>query len=180
MLLQVNCSQGPSIHYHPLIRGRVAGAAAWAGTPRLPSPRTLPALPGGSQDVPRPAGRHRFTGFYLQIYDLILSWIRASPSSLSHTDTLRTSSLKQQKIWLRYDQNKTDRASDPSWRRVRLHQFWHIVFGELAAGLIVNCMYSYRRRSALSVLSELLVHWVGLQEEKRGLVCINISWFHKH
>ena len=37
----------------------VVGAAAWTGTPRLPSPRTLPPrLPGGSQGVPRPAGRH--------------------------------------------------------------------------------------------------------------------------
>ena len=47
-------SRHPSIHYRPLIRGRVAGAAAWAGTPRLPSPQTLPpALPGGSQGDPK-------------------------------------------------------------------------------------------------------------------------------
>ena len=52
----------PSIHpsiFLSVIRGRVVGAAAWAGTPRLPSPWTLPpALPGGSQRVPRPAERH--------------------------------------------------------------------------------------------------------------------------
>ena len=40
----------PSIHLPPLIWGWVAGAAAWAGKPRLPSPQPLhPALPGWSQ-----------------------------------------------------------------------------------------------------------------------------------
>ncbi|KAM9717582.1 uncharacterized protein ACNS7B_021220 [Menidia menidia] len=49
----------PSIHSPPLIRGRVAGAAAGAGKSRLPSPRPLqPAPPGGSRGVPRPAGTH--------------------------------------------------------------------------------------------------------------------------
>ena len=49
----------PSIHLLPLYPGPVAGAAAWAGTPRLPSPRTFsPVLPGGSQGVPRPAEWH--------------------------------------------------------------------------------------------------------------------------
>ena len=53
------CLLIPSIHFCPLIRGRVVGAAAWARTLRLLSPRTLPpALPGGSQGVPRPAGWH--------------------------------------------------------------------------------------------------------------------------
>ena len=51
-------SVDPSLFFC-IIRGRVAGAAAWAGTPRLPSPQTLPpALPGGSQGVPRPAKQH--------------------------------------------------------------------------------------------------------------------------
>ena len=50
----------PSIHFRPLIRGRVAGAAAWAGTPRLPSPRTLPpalpkVFPGQLSDIVTPA-----------------------------------------------------------------------------------------------------------------------------
>ena len=47
----------PSIHpFSSAYPGRVAGAAVWAGTPRLPSPRTLPPAPlGGSQDVPRPS-----------------------------------------------------------------------------------------------------------------------------
>ena len=49
----------PSINFLPLIRGQVVGSAAWAGTPRLLSPRTLPlAPPGGSQGIPRPAERH--------------------------------------------------------------------------------------------------------------------------
>uniref|UniRef100_A0A3B3RF47 Uncharacterized protein n=1 Tax=Paramormyrops kingsleyae TaxID=1676925 RepID=A0A3B3RF47_9TELE len=49
----------PSIHFLPLIRGRVAGAAVSAGKPRLPSPRPLPPAPlGESRGVPRPAERH--------------------------------------------------------------------------------------------------------------------------
>ena len=50
----------PSIHFLPLIWDRVMGAAVWAGTPRLPSPWTLPIAPlGGSQGVARPAEWHR-------------------------------------------------------------------------------------------------------------------------
>ena len=45
-----------SIHFLPLIQGRVAGETVRVGTPILPSPRTLPLAPlGGSQGVPRPA-----------------------------------------------------------------------------------------------------------------------------
>ena len=51
-VVSIHPSIHPSIHFLPFIRGWVAGAAAWAGTPRLPSPRTLPpAPPGGSQGV---------------------------------------------------------------------------------------------------------------------------------
>ena len=53
------CPVHPSIHpsiFFSFIWGQVAGAAVRAGTPRLPSPQTLPlAPPGGSQGVPRPA-----------------------------------------------------------------------------------------------------------------------------
>ena len=66
----------PSIHpsiFLSVIRGRVVGAAAWAGTPRLPSPRTLPpALPGGPQGVPRPAEWHSHTS---------VSWVFLGVSS---------------------------------------------------------------------------------------------------
>ena len=44
---------------HPLIRVRVAGAAASAEKPRQPSPQPLPpALPGVSRGVHRPAERY--------------------------------------------------------------------------------------------------------------------------
>ena len=44
----------PSIHLLPRVRGGLAGAAAWAGKPRLPSLQPIPlALPGGSRGVPR-------------------------------------------------------------------------------------------------------------------------------
>ena len=50
-----NCS---FVRRRPLIRVRVTGAAASARKPRPPPPQPLPpALPEGSQGVPRPVGR---------------------------------------------------------------------------------------------------------------------------
>ena len=56
----------PSIHILPLIRGRVAGAAVWTGTPGLSSPRTVPsALLGGSQGM---------VEWLLQVHKALVDW----------------------------------------------------------------------------------------------------------
>ena len=104
-----------SIHFRPLIQGRVTRAAAWAGTPRLPSPRTLPpALPGGSQGVPRPAGQHSHSSV-----SWVFLWVssrRDMPGTPREGVTLRGLGRRGPRPWL----TPKSHCTGPFWTFLRV------------------------------------------------------------